>query len=237
MYKLAIVIPCYNEEKNIPLILKRFAEVVKQEERIKVILVNNGSTDGSADIFAELLPQYHFAELVNVKDNRGYGFGIAAGLRQADTKYIGWTHADMQTDPMDVATALQLAEASDSKKVYVKGSRKGRGFFDNFFTIGMSFFETIFLKCPLWEINAQPNIFNRELFQRLQDPPHDFSFDLFFYYMAKRLNYKIIRFPVLFPERVHGESSWNTSFRAKYNFIKRTVTFSLSLKKLLKRAL
>ena len=42
--KLSIIVPCYNEEKNIPLILEKFNNVIKNEE-IEVILVNNGSTD------------------------------------------------------------------------------------------------------------------------------------------------------------------------------------------------
>lgn len=41
--KYSIVIPCYNESDNIPLILKRFAEVIEGYE-IEVILINNGST-------------------------------------------------------------------------------------------------------------------------------------------------------------------------------------------------
>ena len=42
--KLSIVVPCYNEADNIPLILERFDEVIKTDE-VEVILVNNGSTD------------------------------------------------------------------------------------------------------------------------------------------------------------------------------------------------
>lgn len=45
--KLSIVVPCYNEQENIPLLLKRFEEVIKRED-MEVILVDNGSTDESA---------------------------------------------------------------------------------------------------------------------------------------------------------------------------------------------
>ena len=57
--KLSIVVPCYNEEENIPLLLKRFDDVAKGED-MEVILVDNGSTDGSAQMFANLLPDYPF---------------------------------------------------------------------------------------------------------------------------------------------------------------------------------
>ena len=138
--KLSIVVPCYNEEKNIPLILDRFKNVICDND-VEVILVNNGSTDNSKDIFEELVPQFDFAKVVTVEVNQGYGFGIVSGLKEANGEFIGYTHADMQTDPADVLKALEIIEKQDdSKNCYIKGDRKGRPLFDQFFTIGMSFF-------------------------------------------------------------------------------------------------
>ena len=68
--KMSIVIPCYNEEKNIPLILEKFRKIIKTEE-IDIILVNNGSTDNSAEVLKELLPNYEFAKNVDVAVNQG----------------------------------------------------------------------------------------------------------------------------------------------------------------------
>ena len=93
--KLSIVIPCYNEGKNIPLILSRFDEVINRKD-IEALLVNNGSTDNSEEVLDELLPKYPFARVVNVQENKGYGYGILTGLREASGTFIGWTHADMQ---------------------------------------------------------------------------------------------------------------------------------------------
>lgn len=83
----------------------------------------------------------------------------------------------------------------------------------------------------VWDINAQPNIFHRSFFESLHNTPKDFSLDLYFLYMAKKRGLNVIRFDVLFPERVHGESSWNTGFLSKWKFIKRTIDFSIKLKK------
>lgn len=63
--KLSIVVPCYNEEENIPLLLERFDEVVQGKD-MEVILVDNGSTDDSARVLEELLPRYAFARTVTV---------------------------------------------------------------------------------------------------------------------------------------------------------------------------
>lgn len=226
--KLSIVVPCYNEEENIPLILKRFDEVIQRDD-IEVILVNNGSTDNSAQVLAELVPKYAFAGTTPVEVNQGYGYGILQGLRQCSGEYIGWTHADMQTDPADILKALDIIEQQNGL-VFVKGNRKGRPLFDVFFTAGMSLFETCYLHEKLYDINAQPNIFPKVFYDSWENPPYDFSLDLYALYMARRKKLRVIRFPVLFPERIHGESKWNTGLKSKWKFIKRTIDFSIKLK-------
>lgn len=231
--KLSIVIPCYNESKNIPLIFSRFGDVIERTD-VEVVLVDNGSTDNSEEVINELLPKYSFARSVKVEKNQGYGFGILSGLKEAKGTYIGWTHADMQTDPKDVIKALDIIESQDEEMIYVKGDRKGRPFFDQFFTIGMSFFESVYLGKKLWDINAQPNIFHRRFYETWENPPFDFSLDLYTLFLARKREVKLIRFKVLFPERIHGSSSWNTGFKAKKKFIKRTLDFSKKLKKRLK---
>lgn len=230
--KLSVVVPCYNEKDNIPLILQRFDQCIGSRD-IEVILVNNGSTDGSEQVLNEWLPNYAFAKCVYVPVNKGYGYGIVSGLNTAEGDYIGWTHADMQTDPNDVAKAYDLIQAS-GEGVYLKGNRKGRPLVDSFFTVGMSIFETLYLKAPLWDINAQPNIFPKSFFNTLPSFPDDFSLDLYMLYMAKQNGLRIRRFDVLFTERLHGTSKWNDdTFKAKWKFIKRTLNFSKQLKKTL----
>jgi hypothetical protein len=95
----------------------------------------------------------------------------------------------------------------------------------------MSLFETIYLGSKLWDINAQPNIFHKTFFQDLENIPKDFSLDLYFLYMAKKRGINVIRFDVVFPPRIHGESSWNNGIVSKWKFIKRTIDFSIKLKK------
>jgi glycosyltransferase involved in cell wall biosynthesis len=229
--KLSIIVPCYNEAQNIPLILDKFDRVIKNSE-IEVILVDNGSKDNSEEILKQLLPKYPFARVVKVDVNQGYGFGITSGLSAAKGEFIGYTHADMQTDPADVLKAFEIMEeVADPKNIYIKGERKARPALDQFFTIGMSAFESIYMGKSLWDINAQPNIFHRDFFESLGDIPKDFSIDLYFLYMAKLKGMKVIRFDVIFPPRIHGQSSWNTGLASKWKFIKRTISFSQKLKK------
>ncbi len=229
--KLSIVVPCYNEEKNIPLILEKFKNIIKKEE-IEVVLVNNGSTDNSKDILEKLVPNYSFARIVSVPKNKGYGYGIVQGLKEANGDFIGWTHADLQTDPFDVIKAYKIFEEKKwDKRIYIKGRRKKRTFIENFFTIGMSIFETFYLKEFLWDINGQPNLFSKNFFETWENPPKDFSLDLYALFMAKKQKLDLVRINVLFPKRINGESSWNKGIMSRWKLSKRTLKFSLDLKK------
>ena len=230
--RLSIIVPCYNEAENIPKLLAAYSEVITCND-LEIILVNNGSTDETAQVLTQLLPHYEsFLKVVTVPVNQGYGFGILEGLRAATGEFIGWTHGDLQTPPRDVIRALSIIEENGSRPtLYVKGNRTGRPLFDEFFTIGMSIFESLYLGTKLSDINAQPNIFHKSFFARWDNPPHDFSLDLYVFYLARKQELEIIRFTVPFLKRQHGSSKWNTGILAKWKFIKRTIKFSVELKK------
>jgi len=228
--KLTIVIPCYNEEKNIPLLLDKISDI--NNESIHFIFVNNGSNDQSKFLLEKAKPLYTNISILHIENNIGYGHGILSGLKAAASEFIGWTHADLQTDLNDVVKAYQQLETADfSANTFIKGRRYGRPFIDAFFTWGMSLFETLYLKTNLFDINAQPTVFHRSFFNNWINPPEDFALDLYAYYKAKKEKLTIIRFPVLFGPRLFGQSNWNTGFKARIKFIKRTIQFSTSLKK------
>jgi len=226
--RFSLVIPCYNEAANLPLLLDR-CRLILDRGNVEVLLVDNGSTDHSPAVLADLLPQYPGSRSVRVERNLGYGFGIICGLREARGEIVGWTHADMQTDPHDILAGLSLFQRHGDN-IFVKGRRHGRPFADVIFTVGMSLFETLLLKQPLWDINAQPTMFSREFFNTWESPPKDFSLDLFAYFQACTRGLMVYRFPVRFAARAHGVSHWNINWLAKWKFIKRTIIFSVQLK-------
>lgn len=226
--RLSLVIPCYNEAANLPPLVRRLREGFL-DDRCEVILVDNGSTDDTPAVLATLLAGQARIRSVRVEHNQGYGYGILAGLQAARHELLGWTHADMQTDPVDALRGLELFVPGED--AFVKGRRYGRPAADVMFTVGMSLFETVLLGRPMWDINAQPTLFPRAFFQTWRDPPHDFALDLYAYHAARRAGLPVRRFPVRFGERAHGVSHWNVNWRAKLRFIRRTADFSWRLRR------
>lgn len=233
--KISIVIPCYNEEKNIKLILEEFKKISFGKYELELILVNNGSNDNSKNILEEMKHHYDFLKVVDVVQNKGYGYGILEGLKEAEGEYMGWMHADMQTSPNEFCKCIEFIESDKDKNIFIKGLRKNRPISDTIFTFGMSIFETVYLRKKLYDINAQPTLFNRKLYEKFENPPYDFSLDLYAYYKAIEVGNKIVRFPVIQKERIYGISSWNTGFKSRIKLIKRVISYSKLLKRNLGR--
>jgi glycosyltransferase involved in cell wall biosynthesis len=232
--KLSLVIPCFNEAGNLETLISRCREGLAGADA-EVVLVDNGSTDASAEILANTLSRDTLIRSVRVEENQGYGFGVLSGLAASRGEFLAWTHADLQTDPADARKALDLAlSAPNPECVFVKGDRRGRALFDVAFSIGMAAFETALLGRVFWDINAQPTLFHRRFFQSWRDPPRDFSLDLYAYHLAKSQGLDVRRFDVRFPKRLSGVSHWNTSWASKLKFIRRTLSFSFELKRRLR---
>ena len=223
-----IVIPCFNEEKNIKeLILQCRAVTELSGYKLGFILVNNGSTDQSNKIITQFISEKDSIKYISLADNQGYGGGILAGLRLATSPIIGWTHADLQTPLTDCLLGVNHVQSGYE---FVKGIREGRRFTDRFFSICMGIFESLLFRQQMSEINAQPNIFRSEFLNKWENPPTDFSLDLYALVVANRMGIKIHRFGVRFLPRQYGKSNWNIGFKSRVLFIKRTFQYSLILR-------
>jgi len=237
MIDLSLVIPCYNEELNVPLIVQRCQEIVPDDVAMEIILVNNGSKDKTRDAIIEQinLASKKIFKLCDVTKNIGYGYGILSGLAVAQGQVLAWTHADMQTDPEDVITAYRLYISYNDPMVFVKGQRMKRAWGPNFFTYGMTLIASNVLKQKLTDIGAQPKLFSKQFYQAYltHDAPNDFSLDLYAMYFAQK-DGRIVTFPVYFKNRAHGEAKGGGSLKTRIKVTKRVLNFIFELRDRLK---
>jgi glycosyltransferase involved in cell wall biosynthesis len=221
---VGIVIPCYNESRSLRDLIEKCQSI--SNPRVKFLILDNGSTDDTINVLNQLTIPFNI-DVMHLKDNRGYGFGIFEGLKTLDTDYVGWTHADFQTDPSDV---LYFLPCIDGGVDFMKGKRTGRPLVDRFFTAGMSFITSLIFIRVVKDVNGQPTIFNKELLKYWNNPPKDFALDLYAYLIAIRTGCSIERKSVHFGPRKWGNSHWNTGLFARARFIKRTLKCALRLR-------
>lgn len=226
----SIVIPAYNECENLEPLLEEFS--AQNTDEIELIIVNNASVDNSKEILEKAKNKYSFLKVVTLETNEGYGNGIKQGILQAKGDFIGWMHADLQDDVSDIFKAIDIIKNSTETNIFVKGIRNNRTFTENLFTFCMGVFESVLLKKKLYDINSQPNIFNRSLIKlvNINNAPKDWLFDLFFYYSAVNNNYKVIRFKSNYRKRLKGKSCWNTGIISRIQLAVKTIKNSIKLK-------
>lgn len=231
---LSVVIPCYNEAKNIKYLGKKLKDSFQNCDFCEIVLVDNGSTDDTLANLEKLVVELKKINLniVKVPINKGYGYGIMAGLLQAKGVVLSWTHADLQTEPSDVLNAYEMFKKNNEKHVIVKGKRKNRPLLDTFFTFVMGVVSSIFLRKNLFDVNAQPKLFSRQFFNDYikSQAPDDFSLDLFLLYCAKKYG-KIRTIPVEFKSRLYEEAKGGggSSFKTRWKLIKRTLHYIFTL--------
>ena len=232
MSELSIIIPCYNEEKNLINLVKeiKIIKKVNPELNLEFILVKDGSTDQTSSILLNL-NRNGIYKVVDLKQNMGYGGSIQEGLKSSSGHTLSWTHSDLQCDLNDVIKLYKLHKKKFlDEKIIVKGKRVKRNIFDIFFSNSMAILTSIIFQKKFYEINAQPKIFSRKLFNEFENVPRDFSLDLYLLYIAKKKFYKIIEHPVVYKKRIAGVSKGGDSFLGKIKLTLRTLRYIINLR-------
>ena len=100
---LSIVVPIYNEEESLPFLVDQLLDVLRpMEETFELVLVNDGSSDKSAEILEKL--SFQVPELVGVLLRKNYGqtAAMAAGFDMSSGEIIITLDGDLQNDPKDI---------------------------------------------------------------------------------------------------------------------------------------
>ena len=228
---LSIVIPSYNEYKNLGKLIYKINLILKKNKKVEIVLVNNGSTDESFSFLNSQKKLTKNFKIIHLKKNIGYGHGILSGLTKSSGSLVSWCHADLQFDLNDVIIAFnKYSRHLFFKKVIVKGRRQNRSILDIFFTKGMAILVNLIFKVQINDINAQPKIFPKHLVSKLiKYAPDSFLLDLFFLIYISKKGYKIYEFPIKVRNRLKGKAKGGGSLIGKIKLTINTLKYILSL--------
>lgn len=236
---LSVAIPCFNESQNIKIVLDQLKTISNEVAfNLEVVVIDGGSTDETPSELKKIfknLPSDKF-KLILKNQRGGYGNDIMEAVGACQGKVLSWTHADLQTDPIDIIRAYELflsCKRQNLHQVFIKGERKNRRLIEAFFSFGMQIISWFALKVYLSDINAQPKLFSRDFYQDhlKMGHPNDFSLDLYALYQAKTNGYQIKTLPVFFKKRIHGEAKGGGGgWKMRINLIKRTFKYIFKLK-------
>lgn len=117
-YEVTIIVPVFNERETLPKVLQRIDEVMPSS--IEVIVVDDGSTDGTAEWLSELPPQPARSILLR-RRNHGKGSAVRLAIRHSRGKIVAIQDADLEYDPADLWRVIWPIADGEADVVY--GSR------------------------------------------------------------------------------------------------------------------
>jgi glycosyltransferase involved in cell wall biosynthesis len=161
---LTIVIPVYNEEQALPRVLPPVIEEVERSGW-RLILVNDGSTDGSAELL-EAQAGHPAVEVVQLRVNRGYGGALKAGIDRVRTRHVVTMDADGQHRLEDVHRLYR--HCLDHDAAMVIGSRAGQRASGAYRELGkwlLRMTARLLLSFDLQDLNSGFKIYRTELVQ------------------------------------------------------------------------
>ena len=107
-YRFTIIVPVYNEEDNIDNLEGRLSAFLPQcREKACVLFVDDGSTDSSAGRIREVCARNEAFYHIGFVKNAGLSAAIKAGIDYAESEYVGYIDADLQTAPEDFNLLLE----------------------------------------------------------------------------------------------------------------------------------
>lgn len=112
---ISVVVPVLNEEQSLPILHQRLVEVLSGNGYdYEIIVVDDGSTDGSFDVMRELQAQDERLRVVRFRRNYGQTAAFAAGFDRARGEVVITIDADLQNDPVDIPALMdKMAEGYD----------------------------------------------------------------------------------------------------------------------------
>ena len=112
--EISVVIPVYNEEDNLPILVPKLSEVLKGlHKTYEVIFVDDGSSDGSKGVLREMAKRYPSIRILRFKANRGLSPALIAGMREAWGDILVTLDSDLQNDPADIPKLLRELDHYD----------------------------------------------------------------------------------------------------------------------------
>lgn len=205
--KINIVIPCFNEKDNLSGLRKDFLKQLDKftDLNVSLILVDNGSTDGSIDVLSENEFQHPKIIITRLCDNKGYGDGIKHGLKHSDADVYCWAHADLQTPMSDIFKTLYFSISTNN---LITAGIRNSSFIQKIQSTIFDNVISIVLKCKIKDTNAQPKIFSNvfKVYFLSDNCPTDFSLDMYYFKVFADISQKVHRYPVRFINREFGEA-------------------------------
>jgi dolichol-phosphate mannosyltransferase len=211
--RVLVIVPTYNERENIARIIET---VLEQDPRLEVLVVDDGSPDGTSEIVRGMMEHSSRVHILQRPKKMGLGTAYVAGFRWALERgydFVFEMDADFSHDPNHLPEFLRAIQASD----LVLGSRyrEGRVTVVNWpiSRLILSYFANVYARwvtgLQVWDATGGFKCFRRSVLEAIdltKVRSNGYAFQIEMSYRASKRGFRIVEIPIVFVDRTEGTS-------------------------------
>lgn len=219
---LSVIIPVYNEKGTIREIVDRVQAVPINKE---IIIVDDGSSDGTREILHELAMQDNIKVFLHEK-NRGKGAALSTGLKKVSGDYVIFQDADLEYHPEEYQTLLEPILKGDADVVYgsrFKGSGRAFLFWHKMGNIFLNFVTNVLYNSTLTDMETCYKMFRRDVISGITIESNRFNVEPEVTAKILKRGFRVYEVPITYSGRDFTEGkkiTWRDGFSALFTLLK-----------------
>ncbi|MGE0129232.1 MAG: glycosyltransferase family 2 protein [Blastocatellales bacterium] len=206
LLRLSIIVPCFNEEENLPPLIEAVFKALSSDPRfVELILVDDGSSDHTSEIVRGMSAYEPRLRLVAHARNRGLGTAIRTGLEAATGDYVLYTDADLPFDFGQIPRLL--TQAHDDQVVIGYRSNRGEGVRRWLLSKGYNLLCRAVFGLRVRDVNFACKLFPRRAVEGMRLGSEGSFIDAEMLLECRNLGLETTEFPLVYRPRMRGCST------------------------------